>query len=107
LRELRWVIQGMEEEGLNRGLGNWGPNYIIVSLTNERIVFTNRDRGWIPIPEYEELVVKSERLGLVGYKGEPAEKEISFRENTYHLDGTVRNNELVWWAPYRKVKKFQ
>jgi hypothetical protein len=105
LRELRWVIQGMDEERLNCGLSYWGPNYIIVCLTNERIVFTNRNREWVPIPEYDERVKNSERIGLMGYKDEPIDAKMTFEGNSYQLDGDVRENELVWWAPYRNLAK--
>jgi hypothetical protein len=104
-QELRWVIRGMDEEGINCGLAWFGPNYIIPAITNERIIFTNRNRDWVPIPEYDELVRQSKRMALASYRDEPVEREITFEGNIYLLDGKVHKNELLWWAPYRKLVK--
>ncbi len=102
LREIRWVIQGMKEEGLNRGLAHWGHAYIIDALTDEQIIVAGRDFN-DRFPEYVPLVSQADRIALIEMKTDPLEKKISFAGNDYQMDGSPQDDEVFRWIPYKKI----
>jgi len=103
LRELRWVIQDMKQQGLNRGISYYGPNYSINALSNEQIIIGGRDGDLIP--EYSGLVSQADRIALIGYKGDPIEETVTFNGSTYKRAGDARLDELIQWTPYQKIQK--
>ncbi len=102
LREIRWIIQDMNQQGLNRGLSYFGPNYTIDALSNQQIIIADRE-GDGDIAEYRKVVSQAERIAVIGYKNDPIEKEITFEGYVYHPDGEIRQDELMRWIPYQKV----
>lgn len=103
LRELRWVIQSMKQEGLNRGISYYGPNYSINALSNEEIIIGGRDGDLIP--QYPDMVSQAEKIALIGYKSDPIEEEVAFNSQIYKRIGEPCLNEIIRWIPYKKVAK--
>ena len=101
LRELRWVIQDMEGQGFNRGVSNYGPNYSINALSEQKVIIANWDGDLIP--EYAGLVSQAEKMAVIGYKGEPAKDRVDFNGHSYKRIGETRLDEIIQWTPYLKV----
>lgn len=102
LRELRWVIQEMKQQGLNRGISHYGPNYAMSALSNEDVIIGNRDGDLIPA--YAGLVSQADKIALIGYKGDPREDTLSFNGSAYKRAGDTHVDEIIQWTPYQKVK---
>lgn len=102
LRELRWIIQDMQQHGFNRGVSHYGPNYSINALSEEKVIIGNFDGDLIP--EYAGLVSQADKIAVVGYKDNPIEEKVSFNGHDYRRIGDARLDELMRWIPYRKIK---
>jgi hypothetical protein len=101
LREFRWVIQDMRQQGFNRGISHYGPNYIMDALSNEQVIISNLDGDLID--DYPGLVSQAGKIAVIGYKGDPTEDKITYDGHVYTRIGDVRLDELIQWVPYRKV----
>jgi hypothetical protein len=102
LRELRWIIQDMQNNGYNRGISEYGPNYSINALSNEQVIIGNRDGDLIP--EYATLVSQADKIAVLGYKGDPVVETVSFNGNNYRRIGDAHLDEMVQWTPFQKIK---
>jgi hypothetical protein len=103
LSDIRWIIRDIREQGYDRGLAHWSNAYVVDALTDQDplVAAFAGER----IPEYSRIVAAAERLAVIELKSEPLEKEITFNEQTYRLDGPPREAQVFRWAPYRKAPK--
>jgi hypothetical protein len=101
LREFRWAIQDMQQQGFNRGISHYGPNYIMDALSNEQVIIANLD-GDI-IGEYPDLVSQADKIAVIGYKGGLIEDKMTYNGHVYTRIGAPRVDELIRWVPYRKI----
>lgn len=101
LREIRWVISGLKDAGINRGLAHWGHAYIIDALTDEKIIVAGRDGS--RFPEYDQWVTQADHIALIDLKADPIEKRLSFMGSTFVAEGPPRENETFRWIPYMRI----
>lgn len=101
LRELRWAIQDMRQQGFNRGISHYGPNYIIDALSDQQVIVSNLDGDLIW--DYSGLVSQADKIAVIGYKGDPIEDQLNYNGHVYRRIGDPRLDELIRWVPYQKV----
>jgi hypothetical protein len=99
LSELRQIAAQLTDAGLLYGIAS-GHADELVAITNQRLTIVSLI--YERIPEYEDIVSRSDRIAMIDLKATPAADAFVWHGATYDISGPSHESEILRWTPYRK-----